>query len=214
MEEELAASRVQVESMENMLKSIMKKLEILDKENECTENLGPKKSASSGRVDIKPANPSEFNGDHEKGRAFLNSCNIYFMICGDLFPNEQARIHWALSFFKSDRVARFSNMVLCSGAKWKCPHFNDWSAFSKTFIDLFCPKNKQLMVLTKLEGTSWYQAKDSVDEYIDQFQELIDVVEYVDDKTIVIKFCKGLDLTVQNKVTMIGDNTPDFDDLE
>jgi hypothetical protein len=66
MEEELAASRVHTESMENVLKAIMKKLEIPDIENECTENLGPKKSTPSGQVDIKPANPSEFNGDHEK----------------------------------------------------------------------------------------------------------------------------------------------------
>jgi hypothetical protein len=53
-----------------------------------------------------------------------------------------------------------------------------------------------------------------VDEYINQFQELIDVAEYNDDKTIVIKFHKGLDPTVQNKVTLIRDNTPDFEDPE
>ena len=44
------------------------------------------------------------------------------------------------------------------------------------------------MALTRLEGTSWYQAKDLVDNYIDHFQELIDLVEYDDNKTIVIKF--------------------------
>ena len=49
----------------------------------------------------------------------------------------------------------------------------------------------QLAALTRLEGTSWYQAKDSVEDYIDWFQELIDVAEYDDDKTIVIKFRKG-----------------------
>jgi hypothetical protein len=155
--------------MENMLKAIMKKLEIPNEESIDTVDLGPKKSAPPRRVEIKPANPSEFDGDREKRQAFLNSCDIYFMICSDLFPNEQARIHWALSFFKSDRAARFSNTVLRSEAKWKHPHFNDWSVFSKTFIDLFCPKNEQLMALMKLEGTSWYQAKDSVEEYIDRF---------------------------------------------
>ena len=44
------------------------------------------------------------------------------------------------------------------------------------------------MALTRLEGTSWYQAKDPVDNYIDCFQELTDLAEYDDDKTIVIKF--------------------------
>ena len=38
------------------------------------------------------------------------------------------------------------------------------------------------------------------------FQELIDIVEYDDDKIIVIKFHKGLDLAIQNKVALTGDN--------
>ena len=53
-----------------------------------------------------------------------------------------------------------------------------------------------------------------VEDYIDQFQELINVTEYDDDKTIVIKFCKGLNPTLQNKVVLTGDNALDFDDLE
>jgi hypothetical protein len=72
MEEELAASRVHAESMENTLKAIMKKLEIPNEENIDTEDLSLKKSAPPCRVEIKPANPSEFDGDREKGRAFLN----------------------------------------------------------------------------------------------------------------------------------------------
>ena len=40
---------------------------------------------------------------------------------------------------------------------------------------------------------SWYQGKDSVEDYIDRFSELVDLAEYLDDKTIVIKFPEGLD---------------------
>ena len=61
------------------------------------------------------------------------------------------------------------------------------------FTELFCPKNEQLAAPTRLKGMSWYQAKDLVEDYIDWFQELIDIVEYDDDKAIVIKFHKGLD---------------------
>ena len=70
------------------------------------------------------------------------------------------------------------------------------------------------MALTKIEGTSWYQGKDPVDNYIDQFQELIDLAEYDDDKTIVIKFQRGLDPALQNQVALLGDGAPDFGDLE
>ena len=87
------------------------------------------------------------------------------MMVGDLFPS-QTRIHWALSFFKLDHVARFANKVLQHETKGKGNYFQDWDAFKKMFSNQFCPKNEQLMALTMLEGTSWYQAKDPVDEYI------------------------------------------------
>ena len=39
-------------------------------------------------------------------------------------------------------------------------------------------------------------------------------MEYDDDKTIVIKFRRGLDLALQNQVALLGDGAPDFGDLE
>ena len=132
----------------------------------------------------------------------------------DLFPNDQSWIHWVLSFFKLDQAACFVNKVLCSESKGKGHYFWNWEVFEKTFLDQFCPKNEQLTALTKLEGTSWYQGKDPVDDYIDWFQELIDLAEYNDDKTIVIKFWCRLDPALQNQVALLGDGTPDFGDLE
>jgi Retrotransposon gag protein/Zinc knuckle len=99
-------------------------------------------------------------------------------------------------------------------SKGKGNYFKDWEEFEKAFVDQFCPKDEQLTALTKLEGTRWYQGKDPVDDYIDRFQELIDLAEYNDDKTIVIKFRRGLDPTLQNQVALLGDGAPDFDDPE
>ena len=163
-------------------------------------------------ANIRLAILMDFNGDHGKGHAFFSTCCLYFTIIGDLFPNDQAHIHWVLSFFKSDHVARSANKVLQYKTKGKGNYFQDWDAFEKMFSDQFCPKNKQLMALTRLEGTSWYQAKDSVDNYIDCFQELTDLTEYDYDKTIVIKFQHGLDPALQNQVALLKDGAPDFDD--
>jgi len=75
-------------------------------------------------------------------------------------------------------------------------------------------KDEQLVALTQLKGTSWYQGKDLVKDYIDQFSELMDVVEYLDDKAIVIKFCKGLDPNIQNMVATLGECPPKIDEPE
>ena len=152
------------------------------------ESDGGKMEGAPKLANIRPAIPTDFNGDHRKGHAFFNTCCLYFAIIRDLFPNDQVCIHWGLSFFKSDRAARFTNKVLQHEMKGKGNYFQDWDAFEKIFSDQFCPKNEQLMALTRLEGTSWYQAKDPVDNYIDRFQELTNLAEYDNDKTIVIKF--------------------------
>ena len=70
-------------------------------------------------MNVRPAIPTDFDGDHGKGCAFFNMCYLYFTIIGDLFPNDQACIHWALFFFKSDCVAHFTNKVLRHKTKGK-----------------------------------------------------------------------------------------------
>ena len=107
-----------------------------------------------------------------------------------------------------------ANKVLWSKSKAKGHYFQNWKAFEKTFLDQFCPKNEEFMALTKLKGTSWYQVKDPVDDYIDQFKKLIDLVEYNDDKTIMIKFQGGLDPALQNQVALLRDGALDFGDPE
>ena len=175
---------------------------------------GGKAEGAPKLANIRLAIPTDFNRDCGKGHAFFNTCRLYFAIVRDLFPNNQAHIHWALSFFKSDCVARFANKVLQHKAKGKGNYFQDWDAFKRMFSDPFCPKNEQLMALTRLEGTSWYQAKDPVDDYIDCFQELINLVEYDNDKTIIIKFQRGLDPALQVQVALLGDGAPNFNDPE
>ena len=122
MEEELVANWVKTDVIELALKAIMNKLEVpVPEESAMEEEFNIRRNSRIvvnsemhvlGHVKIKLATPVDFDRDHEKGQAFLNSCNVYFAICGDLSPNEQAWIHWALSFFKADRAACFPNKVV------------------------------------------------------------------------------------------------------
>ena len=109
---------------------------------------------ASGRCSkVKSASPADFDGNHKKGWAFLNSCTIYFGICGDQFLNDQARIYWALSFFKTDQAAHFADKVLHLWRKGKVYH-SDWDAFAKDFTKYFTLRDEKLSAVTKLEGMS------------------------------------------------------------
>ena len=87
----------------------------------------------------------------------------------------------------------------------------DWKSFEADLVEHFCPQNKQLSAITSLEGTSWHQGRDSVEDYIDRFMELTDLAEYQDEKMVMIKFHKCLDPGIQTKVALLGDGSPDFD---
>ena len=58
---------------------------------------------------LKPVTPSEFTGDRTKGRAFLNSCDLYIGLAPTQFADDQARIYWVLSFMKGNRAACFTD---------------------------------------------------------------------------------------------------------
>jgi hypothetical protein len=58
---------------------------------------------------IKPATLNDFMGDRTKGRAFLNSCNLYIRLAPTQFTDDQAKIMWAFLFIKSNQAARFIN---------------------------------------------------------------------------------------------------------
>jgi hypothetical protein len=52
----------------------------------------PLAPAAKTKTDLKPSPPPNFDGDHHKGRGFLNACQAYFRLRPDNFPDEQTKI--------------------------------------------------------------------------------------------------------------------------
>jgi len=139
---------------------------------------------------LKPALPLEFDGDHTKGMMFLNSCQVYIHLCPNSFTDEQAKIVWAMSM-KAGQAAKWSAHVF----RWQeqpenvgYHKFVDWEDFQDGFKREFCPVYADSAAINQLESTAYFQKSRSVDEYLDEFQDLIMEVGYSDPKTIVVKF--------------------------
>lgn len=157
---------------------------------------------------IKPSQPSEFDGNRAKGRAFINSCMLYIALCSGEFANDQQKICWVLSYMKKDRAAVFADRTLRAEHKNRTARFATWEAFYATYISLFCPPNEAIMALMKLETEEYYQNKRDVEEYIDEFEELVDLSGYTDPLAIVIKFRRGLNPIIQNKIAELAKDRP------
>ena len=69
-----------------------------------------------------------------------------------------------------------------------CSKFADWEDFQDEFRKEFTPAHTDSLVINHLESTTYYQKSHSLDDYIDEFQDLITDSGYTDLKMIVIKF--------------------------
>jgi hypothetical protein len=163
---------------------------------------------------LKPGVPSDFDGDRSKGRAFLNSCDLYIRLCPQEFIDDQAKVHWVLSYMKSDRAATFADRVLRQEAKTNLPRFGTWRGFRAVFIDSFCPENEATYSLLRLESERYFQGRRTVEAYIDEFEQLVDLSGYTEALVVVLKFRRGLNPAIQDKIAELGRDRPADNDAD
>jgi hypothetical protein len=152
--------------------------------------------------------PSHFDGDRVQGHSFLISCELYISLTQSDFADEQVRIHWAISYFKGGCVVSFAERILWQELQSGKMCFSSWHNFTEEFASMFCPENEATMALMRLESDRYYQGKQNVEVYIDKFKDLVNLSGYTDPITIMLKFCRGLNLTTQDRITMSGMDRP------
>ena len=62
--------------------------------------------------------------------------------------------------------------------------------------------------INALEGTSYHQGNQTVDNYLDSFQALVSNAGYMDPQTLVVKFQRGLRLGIQNQIATMPYRRP------
>ena len=159
----------------------------------------------------KPATPAEFDGERTKGLTFLHSCQTYIRLCPEEFRDEQTKIVWAMSYMKSGRAAKWTARIF----RWEelpenlgYSKFVDWEDFRDEFKKEFTPAHADSIAINQLESAAYFQRTRSLDDYLDEFQDLITDSGYTDPKTIVVKFRRGLNPRIQNAVATMASGRP------
>jgi hypothetical protein len=101
-----------------------------------------------------------------------------------------------MSFMKTGQAAQWAHQELELEASQGLLWFVDWLDFEDEFWKDFTPLNAEASVVNILESTSYFQGWWSVDDYLDQFQDLIYDSGHTDHKTIVVKFWRGLHIVM------------------
>src|SRR5215471_160014 len=161
-----------------------------------------------------PARPSDFDGNPARGRTFMNSCSLYMNLCAAEFPDDQVRILWVLSFLKEGQAAVFANKALSYEQRTHTPLYDSWEEFQTAFKQEFFPLHKETATMTILESQSYYQGRRTVEQYIDEFQDLLHKAGYIEGGAIVMKFRRGLNPSIQSQIATQTEGRPGDADPE
>jgi hypothetical protein len=162
----------------------------------------------------KPSPPADFDGERAKGRPFLNSVKWYMRSRGSEFRDDAHRIAWTLSFMKGGRALTFVNQVTRHTEIEGMLPYEDWTVFWKELEDRFLPLDESEEAMNLLETEKYFQGRRTVDDYCDQFQDLVDHAGYGEGKQVVMKFRKGLEATIADAVATMKEGRPKDDDLK
>ena len=172
----------------------------------------PPPTLMARRTRPKLSCPPDFGGEHHNSHAFLNFCSLYICLASEQFYNEEERILWALTFFKSGRAAKWSKNMFCQEVDTGVFPIQTWRDFEQQFQVHFFLVNAEADAINALEGTSYYQGGRMVDNYLNNFQALVSNAGYTDPRTLVVKFRRGLRLGIQIATMPYGrpaDTDPD-----
>jgi hypothetical protein len=115
---------------------------------------------------------------------------------------------------KAGRASLFKERVLREEFRTHAVKFQTWSEFRDAFVAEFCPKNEANLAVAKLETTGYHQGRRTVEEYLDDFRDLIDLAGYKDGLPIVVKFRKGLNRDIQDQIAQLAIGRPRDDEPE
>ena len=168
----------------------------------------PMSSAGQKKFSLKPSLPSEFNRDRASGKAFLTSCQTYLCLCPKAFENDDLKIIWAMSYMKARRTGRWATWEFEQEAKGGHLHFLDWPDFEVEFWKDFMPLDSEATVINILETTAYFQGKWTVNDYLNQFRNLIYDSGYTDPKTVVVKFRRSLNCQISMALASMASGRP------
>ena len=116
------------------------------------------------------------------------SCQMYIRLWSEAFDDDLIKVIWAMSYMNSGCAGCWAIQEFEIEAQDGRLHFLDWPDFEEEFRKDFLPLNTEAAAVNVLEMADYFQSTQSVDVYLDQFQDLICDSRYSNPKTIIVKF--------------------------
>jgi len=60
---------------------------------------------------LQPTLPQPYDGSCASGKNFIHACQTYFQLRPDQFPDDQAKVQWAMTYMSRDRAQKWVTRI-------------------------------------------------------------------------------------------------------
>jgi len=127
---------------------------------------------------------------------------LYLRLAPEQFSCNKEKIFWTLAFFKDGRATKWSENLFHQEADTGIFSIQSWTDFEQQFQSQFFLVNAELDAIHTLEGSSYYQENQTVDDYLDSFLTLVS-------QKVTYLFCDELDIVSKELRSRVRQATKD-----
>ena len=156
-------------------------------------------TAPSKPQELKLGQPSTFNGNPKKARAWINNTQLYLLVNKDIYNHDDKKVAFALSFMKEGAARLWVPTKTKTAFTRNPPGFGTWADFLKRFNDSFILENTREQAIAWLTTT---KVNDKIDilDYISKFKNNAALSGITDQNVLINFFSRGIPTQLMRRI--------------
>ena len=149
--------------------------------------------------ELKLGQPSIFNGNPKKARAWINNTQLYLLVNKDIYNHDDKKIAFSLSFMKEGAAELWALTETEAAFIRNPPGFGTWADFIKKFNNSFILENTKEQAIAWLTTTKVNNKLDVLD-YISKFKNKAALSGITDKNVLINFFSRGIPTQLMRRI--------------
>ena len=149
--------------------------------------------------ELKLGQPSIFDGNPKKARAWINNTQLYLFINKEVYDHDDKKIAFTLTFMKEGAAGLWALTETKTAFTRNLPGFGTWANFLQRFNDSFILKNTKEQAIAWLTTT---KVNDKIDilDYISKFKNNATLSGITDQNVLINFFSRGIPTQLMKRI--------------
>ena len=150
-------------------------------------------------LELKLGQPSIFDGNPKKARAWINNTQLYLLVNKDVYDHDDKKIAFTLTFMKEGAAGLWALTETKPAFTRNPPGFGTWADFLQRFNDSFILENTKEQAIAWLTTTKVNDRIDILD-YISKFKNNAALSGITDQNILINFFSRGIPTQLMRRI--------------